>query len=400
MFKSYKVHSNFFSLGCAQGFRKQTLLRCLTSKLTVQRLRDDFKSNQEQLVAVLNLLMHCCKIRENRRALLRLGALGLLLETARRAFSVDAMEPAEGILLIVESLTLEANESDNINIAQSALTVSSEETGTGEQAKKIVDMFLERLCHPSGLKKSNKQQRNTEMVARILPYLTYGEPAAMEALIQHFNPNLQDWREFDLLQKQHQENPKDENIAQKAAKQRFTVENFVRVSESLKTSSCGERLKDIILEKGILDVAVRHLRDSFAVTGQAGFKSSAEWSLGLKLPSVPHILSMLRGLSMGHLATQRSIDEGGILLLLHALEGVAGENEIGARAENLLDTLSNKEGKGYGFLEEKVCKLRHATRDEMRRRALRKREELLQVMSCPTNCYAMLYCFSDGCVSL
>ena len=28
----------------------------------IQRLRDDFKSNQEQLVAVLNLLMHCCKI--------------------------------------------------------------------------------------------------------------------------------------------------------------------------------------------------------------------------------------------------------------------------------------------------------------------------------------------------
>ncbi|XP_050227128.1 auxin transport protein BIG [Mercurialis annua] len=344
----------------------------------IQRLRDDFKSNQEQLVSVLNLLMHCCKIRENRQALLRLGALGLLLETARRAFSVDAMEPAEGILLIVESLTLEANESDNISITHSALTVTSEETGTGEQAKKIVVMFLERLCHPSGLKKSNKQQRNTEMVARILPYLTYGEPAAMEALIQHFSPYLQDWGEFDRLQKQHQDNPKDESVAQKAAEQRFTLENFVLVSESLKTSSCGERLKNIILEKGIIDVAVGHLRESFAVAGQAWFKSSAEWSSGLKLPSVPHILSILRGLSMGHLATQKCIDEGGILPLLHALEGVSGENEIGARAENLLDTLSNKEGNGDGFLEEKVRKLRHATRDEMRRRALRKREELLQ----------------------
>ncbi|XWS75634.1 hypothetical protein CRYUN_Cryun01aG0107800 [Craigia yunnanensis] len=340
--------------------------------------RDDFKSKQEQLIAVLSLLMHCCKIGENRRALLRLGALGLLLETARRAFSVDAMEPAEGILLIVESLTMEANESDNISISQGVLTVTSEETGTGEQAKKIVLMFLERLCHPSGLKKSNKQQRNTEMVARILPYLTYGEPAAMEALIQHFNPYLQDWGEFDRLQKQHQDNPKDESIAQQAAKQRFTVENFVRVSESLKTSSCGERLKDIILEKGITGVAVRHLSKSFAVAVQAGFKSSAEWASALKLPSVPHVLSMLRGLSMGHFATQMCIDEGGILPLLHALEGVSGENEIGAKAENLLDTLSNKEGKGDGFLEEKVCRLRHATRDEMRRRALRKREELLQ----------------------
>ena len=82
---------------------------------------------------------------------------------------------------------------------------------------------------------------------------------------------------------------------------------------------------------------------------------------------------------MGHLLTKKCVDEEGILPLLHALEGVAGVNEIGARAEYLLDTLSNKEGKGDGFLEEKVCKLRDATRDEMKRRALRKREELLQV---------------------
>ncbi|KAL5095744.1 hypothetical protein RYX36_000071 [Vicia faba] len=344
----------------------------------IQRLRDDFKYNQEQLVAVLNLLMYCCKIRENRLALLKLGALGLLLETARRAFSVDAMEPAEGILLIVESLTLEANESDSISITQGAFTVTSEEAGTGEQAKKIVLMFLERLSHPLGLKKSNKQQRNTEMVARILPYLTYGEPAAMDALIQHFSPYLQDWDAFDSLQKQHLDNPNDDNIAQLAAKQRFTLENFVRVSESLKTSSCGERLKDIILEKGITKTAMRHLKDRFANAGQTGFKTSAEWAQGLTLPSIPLILSMLRGLSMGHLPTQKCIEEEGILPLLHALEGVPGENEIGARAENLLDTLSNKEGKGDGFLVEEVSELRHATRNEMRRRALRKREEMLQ----------------------
>ncbi|XP_021739381.1 auxin transport protein BIG-like [Chenopodium quinoa] len=344
----------------------------------IKRLRDDLKSNHEQLTVVLNLLMHCCKIRENRRALLKLGALGLLLETARRAFSVDAMESAEGILLIVEALTLEANESDNINITQGGLTITSEESGAGEQAKKIVLMFLERLSHTSGLKKSSKQQRNTEMVARILPYLTYGEPAAMEALVQHFDPYLQNWTEFDKLQKQHEDNPKDESIAQQAVNQRFAVENFVRVSESLKTSSCGERLKDIVLERGITEVAVQHLREIFAVAGLPGYKSMEEWTLGLQLPSVPLILSMLRGLSMGHLTTQNCIDVGGILPLLHALEGVSGENEIGARAENLLDTLSDKEGNGDGFLSEKILKLRHATKDEMRRRALRKREELLQ----------------------
>uniref|UniRef100_A0A7N1A599 Auxin transport protein BIG n=1 Tax=Kalanchoe fedtschenkoi TaxID=63787 RepID=A0A7N1A599_KALFE len=345
----------------------------------VQRLRDDLKSNQEQLIAVLNLLMLCCKIRENRITLLKLGALGLLLDTARRAFSVDAMELAECILLIVESLTLEANDSDNISIAQSGLTISSEESGTGEQAKKIILMFLERLCHTSGLKKSQKQQRNTEMVARILPYLTYGEPAAMEALIQHFEPFLKSWSEFDQLQKQHEDDPKNESIAQQATKQRSALENFVRVSESLKTSACGERLKDTMLEMGITLTAVKHLSVSFATTPDGGFsKSSAKWTAGLKLPSVPLILSMLRGLSMGHLSTQKCIDEGGILSLLHALEGVPGGNEIGARAENLLDTLSDMEGKGDGFLGDKIASLRHASKDEMRRLALRKRQQLLQ----------------------
>ncbi|KAL6600586.1 hypothetical protein ACP70R_045386 [Stipagrostis hirtigluma subsp. patula] len=344
----------------------------------IQSLRDDeLKSNQEELASVLNLLKYCCKIRENRCALLRLGALGLLLETARRAFSVDAMEPAEGILLIVESLTMEANESD-ISIAQSVFTTSTEETGAGEEARKIVLMFLERLCHPLGAKKSNKQQRNEEMVARILPYLTYGEPAAMEALIQHFEPYLRDWTEFDRLQKQHQENPKDDTISQKASIQRSAVDNFVRVSESLKTSSCGERLKEIILEKGITKAAVDHVKESFASAGQTGFRTSAEWAAGLRLPSIPLILSMLKGLAKGHLPTQKCIDEEGILPLLHALEGVPGENEIGARAENLLDTLANTENNGDGFLGEKVQELRHATRDEMRRRALKKREMLLK----------------------
>lgn len=327
---------------------------------------------------VLNLLMYCCKIRENRQALLRLGALGLLLETARRAFSIDAMEPAEGILLIVESLTMEANDSD-VDISRTVLTVGSDETGAGEQAKKIVNMFLERLCHSSGLKKTNKQQRNNEMVARILPCLTYGESAAMETLIKHFDPYLHDWNAYDLLQKKYLDNPKDENLAERACKQKSEVENFLILSESLDTSSCGERLKDIILQMGITEIAVRHLRETFAFIGIAGFKTSIEWQNGLSLPSVPVILSILRGLSRGHFATQSYIDEGAILPLLHTLEGVSGENGIGAKAENLLDMLSDKENNGDGFLGVKVCELRHATRNEMRQRALRKREELLQV---------------------
>ena len=75
----------------------------------VQHLKDDeLKYNQEELFLVLKLLLYCCKIRDNRKALLHIGVLALLLETTRRAFFVDVVEPAEGILPIIESISYES----------------------------------------------------------------------------------------------------------------------------------------------------------------------------------------------------------------------------------------------------------------------------------------------------
>lgn len=197
----------------------------------------EIKSGQEELTLVLKLLMYCCKIRANRHALLRLGALAVLLETARRAFSTDAAEPAEGLLLIVESLVSEANESDE--------TAGDNTEG---QAATAVHMFLDRLSHSTGA----KQQRNNDTVARILPYLTYGEQTAMEVLVDHFLPYLQEWDAFDRLQKQYCESPKDDSLAQQSAEHQLALDNFVRVTESIKLNHNGERLKSLVFERGII----------------------------------------------------------------------------------------------------------------------------------------------------
>lgn len=186
---------------------------------------------------MLKLLMYCCKIRANRQALLRFGALAVLLETARRAFTTDAVEPAEGLLLIVESLVSEANETD-VNAGVS----------TEGQAAAAVEMFLDRLTRSTGA----KQQRNNDTVARILPFLTYGDQTAMEVLVNHFLPYLQDWDAYDDLQKLHCENVKDEGIKQKATEHQRALENFVRVTESIKLNSNGERLKSLVFYKGII----------------------------------------------------------------------------------------------------------------------------------------------------
>ncbi|KAL3677862.1 hypothetical protein R1sor_020818 [Riccia sorocarpa] len=341
----------------------------------------EMKAGQEELTLVLKLLMFCCKIRANRQALLQLGALGVLLEAARRAFSTDAAEPAEGLLLIVESLVSEANESD-LGVSESFASSSKTGDGTGVRAVNAVHMFLEKLSHPAAVTKSNKQQRNNDTVARILPYLTYGEESAMTVLVDHFLPYLKDWGAFDTLVKQHLENPKDEVLAHQAATHQLALDNFVKLTESIKLNPNGEKLKSLIMERSITTGSIRYLKGQFSIIEKGSdYRSSPEWAQSLEMPSVPIILTMLRGLSRGHLATQECLDKEGILPLLHALEGVSGENEIGAKAENLLDTVSDKESKGEGFLTSKVSTLRDATRDEMRRRALQKREQLLMAFA-------------------
>jgi E3 ubiquitin-protein ligase UBR4 len=49
----------------------------------------------------------------------------------------------------------------------------------------------------------------------------------MEVLVEHFEPYLRDWGEFDRLQKQHEENRKDDDLSQKASMQRSAVENLL-----------------------------------------------------------------------------------------------------------------------------------------------------------------------------
>jgi hypothetical protein len=61
---------------------------------------------------------HCRKVSYSRNS-------EYLYLVSRRAFSVDVVELAKGILLIVESLVMEANESD-IGITDSVLTISND----------------------------------------------------------------------------------------------------------------------------------------------------------------------------------------------------------------------------------------------------------------------------------
>lgn len=183
-----------------------------------------------------------------------MDALHVLLERARAAVSVSSAEQdgtAEALLEIIESLVTEANDIAAGGLEEEGgvmLSAAKKESVTTprrswageareEEAVAAVKMFLDKLAYrPSPVQggrnasdsKGGKQkdvQSQADAVARILPYLTYGEPAAMECLIGHFVPFL-DFREFDRLSAEEA----GEGVRkEEAAEHRQRLESFVKV---------------------------------------------------------------------------------------------------------------------------------------------------------------------------
>lgn len=206
--------------------------------------------------------VHPLQLRTNRRTLLRLDALHVLLERARAAVSVSSPEQdgtAEALLEIIESLVTEANEMaagglDNVTLTgptSAGVTTPRGRSWAGEareeEAVAAVKMFLDKLAYRpppvqggrnapdsrGGKQKDVKSQ--ADAVARILPFLTYGEPAAMECLIGHFVPFM-DFQEFDRL---CAADGKQEETASRAADHRQRLESFVKVRKHVcLCSSC------------------------------------------------------------------------------------------------------------------------------------------------------------------
>lgn len=173
----------------------------------------------EEVSVLLKVILYSCKVKKNRVALLLMGALPVVLECASLAFSLSATSaPEKGetaedylevLLSIVESLVEEANLGElgaDFEGADSKVKVGLQK-GQGLRA---VSLFLEKLAaarqggETSGVvkvfqrKKKQKGGKSSETVAKILPFLAFGEEEAMAEIIHHFEPF--DWLEFDEIQ--------------------------------------------------------------------------------------------------------------------------------------------------------------------------------------------------------
>jgi len=343
-------------------FRIASVMATCGGLVEMMRLLENLSgrhANKEE--HLLRLLLHCTKLKCNREALLEQGALPQILAKTTGALSSEAlMSSAETLLLILEAVVIEAistQQDEGLNGGHDILSMA------GVDAKSLIRLFLSKLAAPV----AKLSDRNTEALARLLPFLTFGDSAAMAALVDHFRSDTQFHDADRSIDKEvnHEE--------------RLRLECLVHVVDSISLDHRGEKLRSLFLEAALPYKACSYLLSVFPAGDEPILsRSSEDWSKALELPGVFYALRILKGLARHHEETQLAIGQSGAMRLLHSLECSTSERGIGALAEELLDVLGvAAEG---GILLSDVESMRSATKEEAKRRAAAQREQMLREM--------------------
>ena len=311
---------------------------------------------------LLRLLNACCCLPSTRRELLRLGALPVLVEQAQRAFESSTQEEtAASLLLLLEQVVEEDvatfEEATSPGPVPSPGGVAWMDGEPDQEAVARVHAFLEKL---SALL-AKGQRRSADTVARILPGLATGDRFAAEALVDHFLPVASRLSELDAGE--------DRLLPE--------VESFIRVAKGIRRDSAGGRLRGLFLERGVPDAIAAYLLEHAFPLGDARTKGTDAFTKSLSLPALPLALALLEGLASHHRVTgEHVVRDASLLNLLHALEGVPSEREVGSYAENVLEAIVASSSTGANA----ISALRSATKEEARKKALARREEMLREM--------------------
>ena len=297
----------------------------------------DFDLDRDLAMNVLNLLVHCCKIKVNRQKLLELNCLSVLLNKLKLSFPQETQaDIAELLLLIVESIVSEANLNESSNIKELTTTSlpNNQDDKNNEEAKSQMMMFLEKLGSP--LVRCNP--RIVKSVTRILPVLTYGQEDISQLLVLFFVPYLT----FDDFEKKEYEDPSFI----------FHLDCFVRVTSSIRQDLNGMKLRDVFENQGITKQLFDYLSlkmpksinnnndDDNNNNEELEKQEQDEWELFTELKALTFVLPALSGLTKGHKSTQQIAIDQNVLKGLYQLSGMSTEYRLGNFAEGLLESLS------------------------------------------------------------
>ncbi|VDM56028.1 unnamed protein product [Angiostrongylus costaricensis] len=197
-------------------------------------------------------------------------------------------------------------------------------------------------------------------VSRVIGNLVLGNEEAEKALISMYLKTCQ-WKEID-----------ETNDVSLRNERVTAVERLCEVTASILNSAEGAKLKQLILDSGVVFKACSHLVSNHPPLYSA--TESQEWKGFLLRPSLKLMLSFMHGMARSHEASQRALAEK-TLHILHRLEQVASDNSIGTMAENVVEALrENKE------VAAQIENVRQETRQKKRQMAMAMRNKQLREM--------------------
>ncbi|XP_054157835.1 E3 ubiquitin-protein ligase UBR4-like [Oppia nitens] len=344
------------------------MAQCNGLQVMLQRLRviEDLSSRSRLLMQVLlKLFGHCIRVKNNRQALIdpQLNTIDIMLNLLKLILTSESAElisqpsgpglpsPMEQLMHIMQTILVEASQLPEQQFDRFCDTTC----GTCDDIKLLAQYASSNLI------KGNVPLMT--QLTRLIPFLTLGNAQKMSTLLAHFKPYLV-FEKFDFdhtLDTDHQ------------------LELFCMMSTGIENNANGARLKQLIIEDGIVASALEYLLLHAPTLKTSLLGTSEEWKEFTSRPALKYVLRILTGLSHGHESTQLLVSKESIPII-HGLEQVASDAHIGSLAEYLMEAI-----KENSEVKAKIEEVRLKTRDEKKRLAMAVREKELGALGMRTN---------------
>jgi len=387
------------------------LLRSVQSNIlhTLQKIRRDGvggsenharKIFKESFYPGLSLLVCCAKLPSNRKLFLQARApttlLRLLLDV------LDALEE-DGSAQSSESNSTATGLQELIEVLASDILLSNGDTSSDVTDENEADEDASTLrLLIQAIKTSSLSRTLRNVIAKLVPYLTYGKPKLSKELASEFMVHV------DSAQLGEYE--ADEGCDRRTSfePQSVLMDTFIHASISLPANEVCNSLRTELLRCGFIERIGRHvLRDcpveppswspSLWLKGEETSKKKQsvleyKWKEYSKRPGLKTSFEILIGLCKEHQSTQAflgKLDEGDVSFLqfCHWLECTSDNvsaaitmKSLGLLAETLLDDIAEL-GKSSSIEVKKIKSLRKKTRDRKKEIAMDRRKKSLMNMN-------------------
>ena len=387
------------------------LLRSVQSNIlhTLQKIRRDGvggsenharKIFKESFYPGLSLLVCCAKLPSNRKLFLQARApttlLRLLLDV------LDALEE-DGSAQSSESNSTATGLQELIEVLASDILLSNGDTSSDVTDENEADEDASTLrLLIQAIKTSSLSRTLRNVIAKLVPYLTYGKPKLSKELASEFMVHVDSDRlgEYEV----------DEGCDRRTSfeQQSVLMETFIHASISLPANEVCNSLRTELLRCGFIERIGRHiLRDcpveppswspSLWLKEEETSKKKQsvleyKWKEYSKRPGLKTSFEILIGLCKEHQSTQAflgKLNEGNVLFLqfCHWLECTSDNvsaaitmKSLGLLAETLLDDIAEL-GKSSSVEVKKIKSLRKKTRDRKKEIAMDRRKKSLMNMN-------------------